>query len=298
MIIAGYGNLDSYFETAMINAEQFNSSDLHDGYVDTYYLSQDTIQEVPTDWQTTTVLKCAFNGTLSAGNIPIESNCTMLRIKRRKQGEYEYQTIFEQIVTPETTENLSFTFYDNTVRANSTYEYLCILVVKENNSIIEKSGIKSEIDTHQKGFLIVEPDIIFKAYGNIELSSARNKPCSVVAPYNRKYPVIVNNGNLNYDSGTMNGIFGVFNEQICSFDFHGSVEYQRKLLDFLYDGHPKLLKDEKGQMWLIGVSSNQITLDTINYTDAVSLSFEWTECGNCDDISTLYDNGWFEWLEV
>jgi hypothetical protein len=241
--------------------------------------------EIPGDWDIHTLLHAAFNDSLLAGNINFYLNeIRVLRLKRRAKGTLKWLTLYEQEIS--NVGDLNLVWYDISARSGVSYEYTIVPVFDH----VEGALFSNEIASDFRGLFIMDKDSIFTAHLDVKIIENRNKPCAVVTTINRKYPFVVSNGMNNYDSGSVSAQFVEYDPGNNVWDIDGARRYVRNLKDFLYSGNAKILKYEDGRMWLISVSSPQISDDEDDYHAQVHTSFDWAEIGDCENTSDLYAN--------
>ena len=107
-------------------------------------------------------------------------------------------------------------------------------------------------------------------------------------PYGSKYPIVLSNGELSYDIGSVNGdvIVMTNNEQL---DRKATVDRLNSLKAFLSLPNAKILKDFNGNIWLVSLKDNI----SVSYYNEVgmgiaSVNFNWAEIGNADSGKDLY----------
>ena len=270
------------------NASNINDITLKNGVIDDLHITRDTsyaFTTTPPDWDYDTILHALFNGNLHAGNVDFSiEQCSAIRIKRRKKGEFQWMTLFE--IPIEKVEDFNFERFDYLVRANVEYEYGFFAILND----IEGSPDINSIECKFDGVFIVGRDKIFNTLLDIEHSEKRNRPVGVINTIDKKYPITVSNGNNNYYSGNVKGTFVELDKTTCEFNFEDSWKYREKLDEFLYDGESKILKFDRGQMWLVNIVDRQP--DTNNgHPDFVTSEFSWVEVGDCENFEDLYDAG-------
>ena len=275
------------FDTTPLPEKEITKVKLSNGIVDELYITSKDIEyntEIPTVWDFGTILYAKFSDNLLAGNIDFAVNeVDKLRLKRRKKGEVDWITLYERSVL--TAEDLFIEWVDLTARSNTTYEYTIAPIFGD----VEGSFFANEITTSFRGLFIMDRDKIFATDLDVQITEQRNKPRSVVTTVNRKYPFVVSNGLNDYDSGSVSAQFLEYNPNVDDWNIEGGRSFVSNLKDFLNGGSAKLLKYEDGRMWLIDVSSSSVTDTEDDMHLQIHTSFEWTEIGNCEDPSTLYD---------
>lgn len=263
----------------------FGSITLSGGKFDTLIGSHGdkTGEELRTgDWDFDTILRALFQGDVVAGNIDYAvSEIDKLRLKRRKKGELEWVTIFDKVVT--TSDDLSM-IYDDPTAGIGTYEYAIVPVVGG----IEGAFFANSIDSDFNGMFVIDQTGIYGTELEVECSSSVNQPSTVVATLARKYPYVIHNPSVRYESGSASGYF--VEKKNNDYDTKGALAFRTKLDKFLLNGYPKILKIYDGRMWLIDVTSN-ITKQEQGHPEFVTTSFEWTETGDCENFDDLFAAG-------
>lgn len=241
--------------------------------------------ETEREWDAFTILHCTFDGTLAAGNVDYYAeNVDMVRIKRRKVGELQWVTIWQQDIN--STEDLDFDIVDYAARSGYEYEYSCVPVVAGVEGSAQGFRVMSEFD----GLFLAESDVAFGSLFDTKITSQRNSPVSVVNTINRRYPYVIRNSANNYESGSATAFFAEYNSDVDDVDAANGWVYRNKLKDFLFDGKPKIMKFRDGRMWLVSISSPQVTDEEAGHEWLVHTNFEWTEIGDCDNGDDLHNN--------
>ena len=244
---------------------------------------------IPTEWTTDTVMNADFQGTASAGNVDqIAEGITSVRIKRRIKGTFDWITIRE--ITIDKPEDLSFIITDNLNAYNVEYEYAFVPVMED----VEGSYIIESILSRFEGVFICDIDTVFKFYAGVEYNNNdQNQQIGVLQPYNRKYPVIVSNSIANYQTGSIGG--WVLPENFDNnrvIDRSAITQEKELLLKFLTNKKPKIIKDMNGNNWLVYFTGNPAMSYDNNFGQGmVKVSADWTEVGDPNDKTDLYENG-------
>lgn len=275
------------------NVNSITTTRLQNGIFDQYNMMKDVSFDYsaiqPTDWNLDTIMNADFNGTATAGNTEnIAHNVTGVRIKRRIKGTFDWITIKEIPVS--TPDDLIFTVTDNLNAYNVEYEYAFVPMVEdaEGNYIIESILSKFE------GVFICDADTVFKFRAGVEYSNnATNQQIGVFQPYNRKYPIVVSNSLIGYKTGTIGGWVLPENfEDDRKIDRSAITKEKELILNFLTNKKPKVIKDMNGNQWLVYFTGDPSTSYDNNYGQGmVKVSAEWTEVGDANDKTDLYENG-------
>lgn len=266
---------------------------VQNGIFDHFNVSRDTSFDydsvIPTDWDVNTVMNADFAGTTSAGNVAqVASGVTSVRVKRRIKGSFDWVTIRE--IPVNSPEDMSFVITDNLNAYNVEYEYAFVPVMEdvEGNYIIESILSKFE------GVFICDIDTVFKFYGGVEYDgNDAVQQVGVFQPFNRKYPIIVSNSIMQYQTGSIGGwVLPEDYEDTHVFDRSKIVKEKEVLLNFLMNKKPKILKDMNGNNWLVYFTGNPTVTYDNNYGQGMlKVSAQWTEVGDPNDKTDLYENG-------
>ena len=294
-VICGYnfckdGNT---LDPSPISQTSYNSVKLENGIFSHWYVTNDVSQpyssEIPTTWEYLTVMDANFNGTLEAGNLDdVASEIDGLKIKRRKVGEFDWVTL--KYISVENLDNFSFVFNDNLNQSNVEYEYALVPVSGE----IEGNYITEKINSKFNGVFVCDIDTIYKFYAGVEYGTLdRVQKVGVFEPMGRKYPVVVSNALVNYETGSFEGTILPNDYDINhKLDNLAMVKEREDLLDFLTNKRAKILKDWNGNMWLMIVTDN-LSVDFLSGSSMslAKLNATWTEVGDANDGNDLYDCG-------
>ena len=270
-----------------VNLEVYDKDTVNDD-IDNYVF--------PKIWTKYTVLHADFNNSnLAAGDFDyMVDEVSSLIIKKREANSIDmYLPIFEKSIYTNTNE-FDFTFTDYLVRNGHEYEYILVPILK--NGIEGKSIPVVYEDNERKvyfeGIFICEPNSVYYTLLNLELTTQKNKPSSIITTIGKKYPYVLCGTENNYYTGTAKGLF--VQHQNGDFDFDKAWDFREKLNEFLLDGKVKLLKYYDGRMWLINVYDN-VTNERDGHDNIVITGFNWCEIGDVNDVYSLYDNGFISY---
>ena len=266
---------------------------VQNGIFDHFNVSRDTSFDyssiVPTDWDINTLMNADFAGNTSAGNVAqVASGVTSVRVKRRVKGTFDWIMLREIPVTKP--EDLSFVITDNLNAYNVEYEYAYVPVMED----VEGSYIIESILSKFEGVFICDIDTVFKFYAGVEYdSNDAVQQVGVFQPFNRKYPIIVSNSIMQYQTGSIGGwVLPEDYEDTHVFDRSKIVKEKEVLLNFLMNKKPKILKDMNGNNWLVYFTGNPTVTYDNNYGQGMlKVVAQWTEVGDPNDKTDLYENG-------
>ena len=272
----------------------FKSTRLENGIFSHWYVTRDVnspySSEEPTLWEYLTVMDANFDGTIQAGNVGyVLDNIDGIKIKRRKVNEYDWITL-DYVSAEELGTTLSFTLNVNLNQNGVEYEYAFVPVSQG----IEGNYITNTIKSKFNGVFICDAESIYKFYTNVSYgTNERVQQIGVFEPFGRKYPVVVSNSLLNYETGSFKG--DILNNDFLDtrrIDAKEIREKRKQIVDFLTNKKAKILKDWNGNFWLIFITDS-IQTDYANNSgmSIVNVESRWTEVGDANSGSDLYLNG-------
>lgn len=278
------------FDYTPTNVPNIKSIKIGNGVFDEIFATRSTsipLTEKSKEWTFDTILYALFKDNLFAGNVEFTSDSvSAMRIKRRKKGTYTWDTFFEIAIS--TNEDFNFERLDRYARANTKYEYSLIPVI---NGVEGNLNI-NEIETKFDGFYFIEKDVIYRALLNTELHTERNHNGKTVTTLDRKYPFHITNGNSNYTSGQLQATF-IDKLLDNSYDVQNGWKYREQVNDFLTNGKPKILKDDEGRMWMVGIVDSIPENAQGHYQHIIS-NISFVEIGDSESVEDLYDNNFID----
>ena len=258
---------------------------------------------LPEGWTYDTILNAAFNNSTSAGNLEYAvGKISGIKIKRRirpvgveygvapisKNSKYDWITL--KYIPVESVSDLVFVFDDFLNAYGTEYDYALVPVTGG----VEGDYIIDSIMSKFNGVFIGDAEQTFKFLYDVSYSSnSRMQQVGTFEPLGRQYPIIVANGLLSYETGSVSAtILDDAFEETRVPDRVKTTNKKNALKDFLTNKNPKLMKDFNGNIWLIMVTSPI----EMNYLQGSAMGvpkvqFTWTQVGDANDQESLYDNG-------
>lgn len=237
-----------------------------------------------------TVLRCDFDQNVRGGNI-IEQliDIDSIKIKRKDDSNNLWLDLYTKKIVTEDDLNVMFRNYGVPRGIKQTY---ALVPVMANGS--EGNYLIKEITPMWNACYISDGIKSFKVYSSINYgSSDKNKPVGVMNPIGNTYPIIIQNGDNNYLSGTFSGqILGYNYELTRQLDRNDVVKQTQDFVEFLVNGRSKFIYDWNGNTWLVKVTSSP----SISYNNATTngtntVTFSWVEQGKYNNETDLDKNG-------
>lgn len=296
MIFLGYDFLrDRYcWQPTPTDFTNINNIRIENGIYDrlnvTKDVSFDYTTELPGEWNLQTQLDANFNGTITAGNIDyVLAQISSIKVKRRVKGTFDWITLFTVPINQ--VSDVDFVKYDYIAKNNETYEYAIVPVIGNTEGEYSINSIKSEF----YGIFITDNKLSYKFLEGASYSgNERSNQTGIYEPYGSKYPVVIKNGALSYDKGTVAGTVITFdaNQEL---DREGTIKRLKAIENFLTEPTGKVLKDFNGNIWLVSITDN---IPVTYYSEVgmgfAQVSFNWNEIGDATDNSDLYYNNLVE----
>ena len=276
------------------NVGIFNQVEIYRAIYDHIDISNDTAitsNIPPTQWDFGTILDCNFNGNISGGTIKdFSSGITQVRVKKRKVGEFDWQIIKTYDIS--SSEDLSFVFNDYLTATNTEYEYAYVPVFGSVEGQYAISTVMSQFD----GVFICDANTIFKFNMGVEYGSTDIvQQVGTFTVLGRKYPIVMSNGLANYQTGQLSGlVLPEDYEDTRTIDRIAITQRRNKLMEFLTNKKPKIIKDRNQNQWLVIIQSPSTSYLNNYGQGIVSASMQWIEIGDAESNKDLAKAGLIE----
>lgn len=250
----------------------------------------DINEDINEEWDWDTIMRTRFaEESLIAGNVNWTLNTVdNLVIRRRVEGSHDWLTI--GVYPIEVEEDFNFTGIDKYNQSSTNYEYSIVPYLNGNPGTYTIKEIFSDFDA----IFINDDDFSYKTFcTDGAIDTTRNISGNYNVPILSKYPVFFHVGEMNYDSGSVNGTFFELDDG-CIIKQDKAYAYKRGLMDFLTNGKPKILKHPDGRIWLMQVIPSPTDSANGHYSIR-NISFEWIEVGKYDNNEDLY---WSKLLNI
>jgi len=237
-------------------------------------------------WSSDTVLLANFDGDLGAGSVQTLNDSIILwSIYRKKTNE----TILNFVAKIDSINNF---IIDYNVSNQTEYEYY---VFPETATTVGEAMISDVLTTNWWSWSltgIYESDINNLYYvdiNNIWIFDMNINSGSMTQNINKqsyqgfsKFPKI-SSGEKNYLSGQLNCLIGKIENDL----YIDTIEMQKSFIDFVQSGSQKILKDRKGNIFIVDTTENTLeVMDNIK-EQVVSVTFNWTQIGSTEEISII-----------
>lgn len=282
---------------------------IQNGVYDELEVLQNTIinkQEVikSTSWNDNTLMLAKFQNNLSAGSVNVGNNeVYSIQFLKRKKGETEWQ-LCQELIYSKDQETYSFT--DKYIESQQTYQYAIRptarayddngmyvgSIIGENSPQSEKTEINVVFDYAH----LFDNELSYDLLYNFKLGDiTSNIDANTVTTLGGQYPFTIY-GASKYKTGSVSCLLVTEESATGSIDVWKEKELRNNIDNFLSNKKPKILKCDDGTYLLISISDNYTLTPDENLLGSYSLSFNYTEIGDANDVDTLKKYGF--WSDV
>lgn len=272
-----------------VHIAEITAIQIFDGTYNHVLLSSDstmTAQNITDEWDYNTKINAGFKGNFEAGNTGFSLRSTdYVAIKRRELGSTQWTVIYTKEIHRVSDFNIAFT--DKYARSGVEYQYSLSSYANgiENSFIID--NVYSEFD----GYYITDKDCLYGTIYDVDgCDTSKNIANQVLQLLNSKYVSVVSNSDVNYESGSITGSFIQIDETTEELKPNDSLQYRTNFKNRLVNKKPLILKIHDGRIWMIRVTGTP-TDSQNGHRDLRSITFEWVEVGDVNDMKSLYENG-------
>lgn len=271
--IYGSGKFDYVWVTNVTETQNFIDSTTGANYVPS--------------WTDDTVLLASFNNNINGGDITFSGeSITNWLIYKQEDGN----TTLTYVATVPSTQT---SIIDYNVKNNTNYRYQ---VFAETPSFLSQPLITSDYavpnwwnwsligleTTNTNNFYYVDTNNVWLF--DTELTSdalTQNVDRNTFENFTQ-FPKITISAK-NYISGGITACINNPNNNVYS----DTVKMENDFNTFINNGEIKLLRDRKGNGWVVETMSNEFTTTDKSVEQIIQISFKFTQIGNSDDISAI-----------
>lgn len=131
--------------------------------------------------------------------------------------------------------------------------------------------------------------------GVIYSNNQQNIQNNILMPIGATYPIVVQNANGNYRSGSVQfTVLGYEFDNNHRLDRISMTKQLNDIILFLTNTKPKVIKDFNGNIFIIRVVNNpQVSYDANWGNNIPKVSFDWVEQGKYDDMTDMKELGFY-----
>ena len=235
------------------------------------------------------ILSIKFNDNL----ISEGENYTRLVLKRK--GDNNNWMNLQDIHIQGWNDEAQIDFNDAFIPTGITQEYAMVVYIDDIPSEYHTVEITPEWG---KYFLSDKTHNFPLNYAVLYSNHTQNIQNGVFLPIGAKYPIITQNGEGNYKSGSLQfTVLGYQYEIDKRLDRISMTKERDDMLAFLTNGKAKCLTDFNGNIFIIKViNSPQISYDSRWGNNIPTISFDWVEQGEYNNYDDMLDLGFFDYI--
>lgn len=264
-------------------------------------IDRNPTKTIPDVWNKFTFMSAKFNGNLHCGNFYYTTDeVKSIIIKRRLKDEIydEWLPLFEIDINSDYN-NFNFNVYDRYVRAGKEYEYVLVPILQQGTESNIIKAVYQEDESSKvafDGIFILNYNKLFSSMFDVEISTDKNKPASIINPIGAKYPFVITTSENNYYTGNISATFldSEINNGYKEYKTRDNWEYRQELNEYLQNGEPKIIKYQDGRMWMVSVYDT-VSESKNEHTERITTSFNFVEIGDVNNVKDLYDNGFINY---
>ena len=274
--------------------DEMNYLKIGNGIFDNLNLTKDTDIPYSTSvpvWNDDTILCINFNGNLDNNGAP---HYTKLVLKRKDDSLLSWLTLSEKDVT-EYNKGVYIDFNDSFIPTGIEQTYALVTYIDN----IPSEPVTEKITPHwSKYFLSDRNNRFVLNYAVIYSGHNQNIQNGVFMPIGAKYPIVIQNANGNYRSGSLQfkvlGYQYEINQRLDRISIKNQLD---DILAFLTNGTAKCLTDFNGNIFIIKViNSPQIAYDANWGNGIASVSFDWVEQTEYNNYEGMLELGLFDYI--
>lgn len=246
------------------------------------------------DFHYSTIINAKFEGNLEGGSIQAGgSTIDRIRFQKRRADDLYWVDVAE--LKYDYPNKKLYEALDKYVQNDFEYEYSLLPVT---NNVLGSRILSGKIRANFEGYYISDKDNNYRFYLNAELGTIEHVTNnSVMSTLNGKYP-IVTYGNLDYRQGSLQALIMTNKDvQYGTININEEKQLREKLLSFLKNKRPKILRGMGGELMMIGITGNPSENSFNSLIGATTISLEYVEIDEINSIS-LRENDLIEILSL
>jgi hypothetical protein len=271
--------------------DNYYSLEIRDGLFDHLHVDRDLATDETTNktsyFTYLTLLNAPFKGDLEAGSISLMgTEIERIRFQKRRTDELYWTDVAEYHY--DFPNKRLYEALDKYVQNDFDYEYSLLPVT---NEVLGHRVVSDPIKVKYEGYFLSDMNhnyqlLLNADFGTIEHTGSN----SVMETLNGRYP-IVSYSNLDYRQGSLQAIL-LTPQSIDTGKIYIKEENiaREKVINFLKNKRPKILRTVNGEIMLIGVVGNPSEIPNNKVAGVSSISFDYVEINEINS-ETLKNNG-------
>ena len=271
----------------------FTSVIIGNGIFDHLNITKDTsityTEDIPIWDEENTLLDITFNGNINNTS----PNYTKLVLKRKDDTLLNWLNLSE--VEVDYNKDVYIDFNDSYIPTGVKQEYALVVYIDDIPSEYHTVDITP---IWSKYFLSDKTNRFVLNAAVIYSNQMQNIQNGVLMPIGAKYPIVIQNGEGNYASGSVQfKVLGYQYDIDKRLDRISITKQKDDILTFLTNGKAKCLTDFNGNIYILKViNSPQISYDSNWGNGIVTISFDWVEQGKYNNYEDMLELVLFDYV--
>lgn len=239
-------------------------------------------------WDANTFLLALFNNTLNGGNVTsVGDKILYWQVYKRKRGEATLRFLARVPAS-------QYALYDFNAVNNAEYQYILFAETAEYISApLQQDGYTvtswwnwsltklTKSETNDKIYYADGKNVwLFDT--EVQSSALQQNLDKATIENFAQFPKI-STGKKNYLTGSISA----FLSNPYNARYEDTIEQYNGFIDFIADENPKLLKDRKGNGWIVDTTSNQMQYNDVTAEQITTVSFDFVQLDDLDDLNII-----------
>lgn len=239
-------------------------------------------------WDANTFLLALFNNTLNGGNVTSVGNKILYwQVYKRKRGEATLRFLARVPAS-------QYALYDFNAVNNAEYQYILFAETAEYISApLQQDGYTvaswwnwsltklTKSETNDKIYYADSKNVwLFDT--EVQSSALQQNLDKATIENFTQFPKI-STGKKNYLTGSISA----FLSNPHNARYEDTIEQYNAFIDFIADENPKLLKDRKGNGWIVDATSNQMQYNDVTAEQITTVNFDFVQLDDLDDLNII-----------
>lgn len=239
-------------------------------------------------WDANTFLLALFNNTLNGGNVTsVGDKILYWQVYKRKRGEATLRFLARVPAS-------QYALYDFNAVNNAEYQYILFAETAEYISApLQQDGYTvtswwnwsltklTKSETNDKIYY-ADSKTVWLFDTEVQSSALQQNLDKATIENFTQFPKI-STGKKNYLTGSI----GAFLSNPHNARYEDTIEQYNAFIDFIADENPKLLKDRKGNGWIVDTTSNQMQYNDVTAEQITTVNFDFVQLDDLDDLNII-----------
>lgn len=246
--------------------------------------------QIPATMDINSILDCDFNNNIDGGSAKVLlSNLEKIKIKRKDAFTNQWVTVVDKEIN--TVDDLVFEFRDHFVPCDIEQTYALVPVISGD---IEGDYITSKVTPKWQSMFVSDGKTTLKFKCGISYDTTTNNiNVGIINPIGKRYPVVIQNSEMDYLSGSISGqVLGVNFEDTRQINRRDVIAQTRAVEAFLVKGKAFGVTDWNGNVLICRTIASPTHSYNQSYGNGViTLSLSWAQQGKYNNEQDLKDCG-------